>query len=81
MIPSSFRRGANDRIAHVAPATFSVGQRVCIVRSPASYAYNGLVGIITAIAGETISVTVDDPPTDSHCTVFYAEELEPEIVA
>ncbi|MBC8162487.1 MAG: hypothetical protein H7Z42_14850 [Roseiflexaceae bacterium] len=70
------RRGSNAPIAAVAAATFSVGQRVRIVRSPASYAYNGLVGVITAISGETINVIVDEPPMDSHCTVFYVEELD-----
>lgn len=70
-----FMQRGNGRAA--APkTTFTVGQRIRIVHSPASYAYNGRVGLITAISGEAISVQVDEHPTDSHCTTFYPEELE-----
>ena len=72
------RRVASGPLLPVVAVPFIVGQRVCIVRSPASYSYNGRVGSITAISGDAITVLVDDPPMDVHCTVFYVEELEPE---
>lgn len=70
-----FRRKSNGPSA-INPVTFSVGQRIRIVRSPASYAYNGRTGVITAISGEAITVLVDEHPMDSHCTTFYPEELD-----
>lgn len=71
-----FMRRGNGQVAAPNAPTFVVGQRIRIVRSPASYAYNGRVGLITAISGEAISVLVDEHPTDSHCSTFYPEELE-----
>ena len=60
-------------------AALLVGERVRIVSAPASYGYNGRVGIITAVDGEQISVTVDERPADIQCSTFYAEELEREV--
>ena len=65
----------------IPPMTFAVGQRIRIVHSPASFAYNGRSGLITEISGEAIIVLVDEHPTDSHCTTFYPEELELEEAA
>jgi hypothetical protein len=70
------RRRSSRQSASIKPKIFVVGQRIRIVRSPASYSYNGRGGRITAISGETISVLIDEHPTDSHCTTFYPEELE-----
>lgn len=57
---------------------FVVGERVRIVRAPASYGYNGRIGIVVAVSGTEISVEVDEHPADTHCTTFYTEELERE---
>jgi hypothetical protein len=60
-------------------AAFMVGERVRIVRAPASYGYNGRTGSVTAVDGVQISVMVDEHPTDLRCTTFYPEELEREV--
>ena len=62
-------------------AALVVGERVRIVNAPASYGYNGRVGVIEAIDGSQISVRVDEPPADFRCSIFYIEELEREGMA
>jgi ribosomal protein L21E len=69
---------ARIRPALRAAATFVVGERVRIVNAPLSYGYNGRVGIVVGVDGAQINVLVDEHPTDMRCTMFYAEELEPE---
>ena len=59
-------------------APFTIGERVRIVKAPASYGYNGCTGVVVGIAGSQISLSVDMHPTDMYCTTFYAEELERE---
>jgi hypothetical protein len=59
-------------------SSFSVGQRVRIVRAPSAYGYNGRSASIIAMAGDAITLAVDDPPSDIACTLFYSEELEHE---
>jgi hypothetical protein len=61
-----------------ASAPFAIGERVRIVKAPASYGYNGRAGIVIGVVGNQISMTVDSHPSDMHCTTFYAEELERE---
>jgi len=53
---------------------------VRIVNAPASYGYNGRAGVVEAIDGSQISVRVDEHPADFHCSIFYVEELERELV-
>jgi hypothetical protein len=62
-------------------AALAVGERVRIVNAPASYGYNGRVGVIEAIDGSQICVRVDEHPADFRCSIFYVEELEREIVS
>lgn len=59
-------------------ASFAVGERVLIVRAPGSYGYNGRAGVVQAVDGTQITLLVDEHPTDIHCSIFYAEELEHE---
>lgn len=59
-------------------APFTVGERVRIVKAPASYGYNGRAGVVEAIDGAQISVRVDEAPADFQCSTFYVEELERE---
>ena len=65
-----------SRQAPLSSDAFVVGERVRIVRAPASYGYNGRIGIVVAVSGTEISVEVDEHPADTRCTTFYAEELE-----
>lgn len=62
-------------------AAFEVGERVRIVNAPASYGYNGRAGVVESIDGSQISVLVDEHPADFHCSTFYVEELEREVVS
>ena len=73
-----FQRRRDIRRSAPAATAFVVGERVRVVKAPASYGYNGRAGIIVEIAGAQISVLVDEHPLDTHCTTFYAEELERE---
>jgi ribosomal protein L21E len=59
--------------------TFVPGERVRIVKAPASYGYNGRTGIVIGVAGVQVSVMADTHPADIQCTTFYAEELEREV--
>jgi hypothetical protein len=70
---------AGGRPAAQGNVAFVVGERVRIVKAPASYGYNGRAGLVEAIDGSQISVLVDEHPADFRCSVFYAEELEREV--
>lgn len=78
LIRNTLPTGSNNRTLAIAAVPLVVGQRIRIVHSPASYSYNGRVGVIEAISGDMITVQVDEHPTDVHCTIFYVEELERE---
>ncbi len=73
------RRASSMQPLHI--AAFEVGERVRLVNAPASYGYNGRVGVIEAIDGSQISVRVDEHPADFRCSIFYVEELEREVAS
>jgi len=77
-VSNHFMRRVGGRQGPLPGDAFVVGERVRIVRAPASYGYNDRVGIVVAVSGTEISVEVDEHPAETRCTTFYAEELERE---